>query len=423
MKLRLLKFRSPHGPPPLTRILLVTLVALVFLAVTVRLLYSSHSRHQASRQRQRAHDIFFETEGTTTPWRDWANATHGAAPPTGEAAFLARLRERHGLTRDLPFLGRRIKVEYRKSPGVGSRILGVATGGIKHGGRGGGGGGLDDRPSMTILQDGGAAASLVHGTNWGWRTVRVPEGSIFDSDDRAFLDLRTDPALLRLPMSRSGRDQRRPDTVDASGLVIGVVTTLARLVHADSAVVRDWTRWLTDGKGKSNGAVLALVLKGLDETAYGRRQDLQNVRKRLASVGIDAIVVPVAPTGNVRGRGGDKGKRDDVGSGAGESTTRKGGRVEGDEPEVKVGSYFELIPLLRETANRLEREGKPKRTWLGLVDDEVFLPSMGRLLHKLGAFNPNKEHYVGLPSEKADWVREGDVTTTYGGGKTPLAFS
>ncbi len=56
------------------------------------------------------------------------------------------------------------------------------------------------------------------------------------------------------------------------------------------------------------------------------------------------------------------------------------------------------------------------RKFFALVDDDIFFPSMGKLLQKLNRFNAGKEYYIGAPSERTDWVFDNNQAFTYGGG-------
>ncbi|KAK0627651.1 hypothetical protein B0T14DRAFT_513032 [Immersiella caudata] len=63
-----------------------------------------------------------------------------------------------------------------------------------------------------------------------------------------------------------------------------------------------------------------------------------------------------------------------------------------------------------------QRHREPNRKWFALVDDDVFFPCLNRLLSRLAVFDTTQTHYVGVPSERADWVIERGVAMTYGGG-------
>jgi hypothetical protein len=65
----------------------------------------------------------------------------------------------------------------------------------------------------------------------------------------------------------------RPGDVDASSLIFGVSTTFGRFNGEETSPLKEWTRWLTDGKGTSNGAGLILTLFNISDIeidhAYG----------------------------------------------------------------------------------------------------------------------------------------------------------
>ncbi|KAJ9161867.1 Glycosyltransferase family 31 protein [Coniochaeta hoffmannii] len=185
--------------------------------------------------------------------------------------------------------------------------------------------------------------------------------SVRVQDER--LKLAVDRSALKLPVASGVR----VDEVDASALLFGISTTYSRLTYLDNSLMRDWVRWLTDGNGKSNGASLLLTLQKSSD------QEVIWVSDKLRSMGVDATVVPS--------------------DGAGES------------------AYVDLVHKVKR-----HKEGNTRKSYVALVDDDIFFPSMGKLVQKLSKFDPAKEHYIGAPSERSDWVIEYDKTLTYGGG-------
>ncbi|KAH8912279.1 hypothetical protein BR93DRAFT_922238 [Coniochaeta sp. PMI_546] len=183
------------------------------------------------------------------------------------------------------------------------------------------------------------------------------------------LRLAVDRAALKLPVAGSVKGNE----VDASVLLFGISTTYSRLVYLDNSLMRDWERWLTDGTGNSNGAGLLLTLQ------KSNKQEADWVEEKLRSMGVDATVL--------------------LSEGTGES------------------AYVDLVHKLKShSASLAQKEGGSAKRYMALVDDDIFFPSMGKLVQKLSKFDPEKEHYVGAPSERSDWVIEGDKTLTYGGG-------
>jgi len=161
--------------------------------------------------------------------------------------------------------------------------------------------------------------------------------------------------------------------VDASDFLFGVSTTYARLVDRDYAMIKAWARWLTDGRQHSNGASLVLVLD------QARSDQLEEVDQTLQASGIDCWV----------------------------TTT--------EEPMSMARRYFELSRILKTFAANLAANGQDKR-WFGLVEDDVFFPSLSYLRDRLFTYNTDGQHYIGLPSERLDWEEDGTMFKTYGGG-------
>lgn len=160
--------------------------------------------------------------------------------------------------------------------------------------------------------------------------------------------------------------------VDAGPLLFGISTSYARVTRDNDATIADWARWLTNGEGKSNGASLVLTLRQADE------MQVETVKFKLAMAGIDAV-------------------------------------VEADDAEDSPTRYLDLLrQLTNGTAAGLESTAEKK--YVAVLDDDTFFPDVGRLLARLGDFDPQQEHYITLPSERADWVADADETVTFGGG-------
>ncbi|KAI4869363.1 glycosyltransferase family 31 protein [Hypoxylon rubiginosum] len=192
------------------------------------------------------------------------------------------------------------------------------------------------------------------------------------TDDKQ-LDLRAESPPVRLSVTQSAK----PDAVNASALLFGISTSYDRLTYGNASLMADWARWLTDGEGKSNGASLVLTL----HRASGA--EIETIGNKLREAGIDAVVLPANSTHDSAAR------------------------------------YLDLAGLLARRKDELLGEGHPIK-FLALVDDDVFFPSLGKLLARLDRFDARKKAYVGLPSERADWTVENNVTLTYGGGAVLL---
>ncbi|KAI1373666.1 glycosyltransferase family 31 protein [Hypoxylon crocopeplum] len=256
------------------------------------------------------------------------NETAKTLPPSDETAYLRYLVREYGLTNEVPWFARRIR------PESDARA----------------------RKSMTEIP----------GTKF------MP---------RDFLRVRADDERLDLHAEKtvqfSVAKSAMPDQVDASALLFGISTTYDRLTYGNSSLVGDWARWLTDGKGNSNGASLVLTLHRAESA------EIDSANGKLREAGIDAVVLPAENTQD--------------------STAR----------------YLDLVHLLARRKDELQGEGREKR-FLALVDSDVFFPSLGKLLARLSKFNAKKKFYLGMPSERADWAVENNVTLTYGGGVVML---
>ncbi|KAH8681219.1 hypothetical protein BX600DRAFT_429179 [Xylariales sp. PMI_506] len=272
-------------------------------------------------QRQpQQHSIYDYTDGKTAG--TWLNDT-SKEPQSEEAVYLKDLAAQYRLSKDIPWFSRRIRPTYKPGP----------------------------RSSMT--------QTSIKFMPQDFKRVRVEDEG---------LELHAEQAI---PLSLG--ESATPVTLDASALTFGISTSYNRVIYSNGSLVRDWTRWLTDGQGSSNGASIILTLQGAND------DEVSDVKKKLGALGIDADVVPVED--------------------ALDTTTR----------------YIELMHVLQERNTELAIENRDKK-FLALVDDDVFFPSLGKLLNKLNTFDTTKKIYVGIPSERADWTVENNITMTYGGG-------
>ncbi len=176
--------------------------------------------------------IYDYTEGRTSPWRDWNDTA--ARPATEEVAYLRRLQDAHGLTREMPWFARRIHTSF----GAGKRRS------------------MTESPAAFMPRD--------------FTRARVDDEN---------LALRTEGSI-RLAVHRSAR----PDQIDASGLLFGTSSTFSRLAYANFSLVQDWERWLTDCRGSSNGAGLLVDLHGASAEEQAR------VSRILRERGVEAAV-------------------------------------------------------------------------------------------------------------------------------------
>ncbi|POR37997.1 Uncharacterized protein TPAR_01799, partial [Tolypocladium paradoxum] len=232
---------------------------------------------------------------------------------------------------------------------------------------------------------------LTNLTKWqAWRiqpSERDDEGSSitdvhvnFESQAERVIDVRQPSRadlhagkMMALPI-RSGA---RIEDTDASEFLFGVSTSYERVADRDWAVFRSWERWLTNGKGRSNGAGLVLML---DKATDGQ---LREVDRMLHDAGIDAYTTATAA------------------------------------PTSMARRYYELVRTLKTYGATLAASGERKR-WYGVVEDTVFFPSLSYLRARLAAYDPGEPLYIGLPSERLDWHEDGDGITTAGGGAVLL---
>ncbi|KAK7956053.1 uncharacterized protein PG986_005275 [Apiospora aurea] len=309
-------------------------------------------RVRSARSPQRS--MYDYTEGKVTPAAGATTTTAKKLSPEQEemAEYLRGLVSRHGLNQDITFHARRIQPVFKTR---------------------------QKRESMTVIRK-------KFGPRHGFATVKVPAPA--EEADHHELKRGSqqqqqqplspvvtgiDPTVLKLPLPGP---PELPGQVDASPLLFGIATTYSRLVASNASLLHDWARWLTDGQGRSNGAELLLVLHRASTSEVG------HVSAKLRELGIDATVRSSS-------------------SGAGV------GAVGGSSPDSdSTWRYLELVGQLSRRAQEISKEiangGKKKtseKKYLGLVDDDIFFPSMHR-----------------LRKGRLDDDRGGNVTMTYGGG-------
>lgn len=345
--------------------------ALVFFVMLSILRMARRSRSARSPQRS----IYDYTEGKTAPPPTAEGIAGEAAivatssPEEEMSEYLRDLVSRHGLTHEITFHSRRIRPEFKTQHKRESMTVIRKSFGPRHG--------FASLRVAAAADEGEDRHNLKRGTKQQQQQPLLPAATY------------TEPVALQLPLPGP---PELPDQVDASALLFGIVTTYSRLVASNASLLHDWSRWLTNGQGRSNGAGLLLVLHRASTSEVG------HVSSKLRELGIDATV------------------RSLTGAGA--------AAVGGSSPDNdSTWSYLELVGRLALHSRNIFKEtgGKKRskeRKYLGLVDDDIFFPSMHRLLARLGELDPAESAYVGLPSEQADWTTTegGNVTMTYGGG-------
>jgi hypothetical protein len=167
-----------------------------------------------------------------------------------------------------------------------------------------------------------------------------------------------------------------------SDLVFGITTTYDKIMDREGALLRSWTRWLTNGHKKSNGASLVLMLDQADD------DQVKEIEGIFRKNGVDA---QVATTG---------------------------------EPMSLTRRYHELARILKSFSAVLSSSGGAIKRWFALVEDDIFFPDIAYLQGRLAQYKTDDEVYIGLPSEEDDWEQmRGDAITTYGGGAVFLTHS
>lgn len=157
---------------------------------------------------------------------------------------------------------------------------------------------------------------------------------------------------LQVPVSESPF----PATGNLSDFMFGVSTTFKRFSSNKTSPVNEWTYWLTDGKGKSNGGKLVLLLlDASDEQIYEAKTVLTNV-------GIDVDV------------------------------------YQSDSRMEMAVRYLTLVPTLYSHPER------PNKKWLVTCDDDTFFPSVHALTKKFEEYDPDEPLYIGTLSEDVNNV-------------------
>lgn len=171
-----------------------------------------------------------------------------------------------------------------------------------------------------------------------------------------------------------------PAQVDASDFLFAISTTYDKVMEDEFTMVKNWARWMTGGSHEGNGATFVLVLTQSPD------HQVKELSEILKFQGIDAYV-----------------------------TTST-------EPMSVAQRYVGMMQIIKDFSGTLAQKGQRKK-WYGIFDDKVFLPNLSYLQHRLFNYNSDKELYVGLPSERADWAIGDGFVTTYGGGAVFLTRS
>jgi len=335
---RLLSIASP--PRPQKRIFHYLLL-LALCLVTVLFLSGTFSFRRRS--------IWDITEGKTSgPWRpEWdppslrKGSLDDADAKAGKelAAWVAGLANRHSLggnSMAFDFMARRMRF------GEGREAKGKAKGNAK-----------TRRPNLTQLSAPFTASSSKNSPETTFSRIRP---------SHPLLPLQPVGPFLQLPIAKSPL----PSQISATPLLIALSTTYARLTYASSALLHDFSRWLTSLPAHTNGATLLILLH------QGTSSQATSITTTLHTLGVSATVIP--------------------------------------SPASTTPRYASLIQTLLR-----HRFASSDTKFFALVDDDVFLPALGRLLALLQKYETSTE-YLGIPSERSDWIIENSTALTYGGG-------
>ncbi|KAL2131637.1 hypothetical protein VTI74DRAFT_4791 [Chaetomium olivicolor] len=157
----------------------------------------------------------------------------------------------------------------------------------------------------------------------------------------------TCPEPLVVPVSKSPF----PSTANASEFMFGVSTTYKRFIDPRTSSINEWSYWLTDGKGNSNGGKLVLMLLDASD------MELEDAYNKLTNVGIDVDV------------------------------------YRSDPSLIMAVRYLTLAPQLY---NHPER---PNKKWLVICDDDTFFPSFHALADRFAQYDHTIPMYIGTFSE------------------------
>ncbi|KAK4192437.1 hypothetical protein QBC35DRAFT_483771 [Podospora australis] len=195
--------------------------------------------------------------------------------------------------------------------------------------------------------------------------------------------------------------------VNASGILFGIVSSYDRVQEQGFAMVEGWAQWLSN-------------LQNDKEESKLNEGDGGKERRRTNGAGLILALEKATPEQVIEVR--DQLWRGGMTESAVFAPEQKGG------DSHKGSTYAQLFQRLLIARHGKGEMGAGKtRRWFGVVDDEVFLPSLGRLLREVDTrFEEYGEWYVGLPSRKSHWIRDEDdkgKMVTHGGGAVLLSPS
>ncbi|KAK4120579.1 glycosyltransferase family 31 protein [Parathielavia appendiculata] len=161
------------------------------------------------------------------------------------------------------------------------------------------------------------------------------------------------PAPLVAPVTKSPF----PSTANASDFMFGVSTTYQRFTDPRTSPINEWSYWLTDGKGHSNGGKLVLLLLNATDG------ELEDAHNQLTNVGIDVDV------------------------------------YRSDPNLIMAVRYLALVPTL------YQHPAGSSKKWLVICDDDTFFPSFHALADRLAKYNHERPMYIGTFSEDVNNIQ------------------
>ncbi|KAK3988831.1 hypothetical protein QBC44DRAFT_328638 [Cladorrhinum sp. PSN332] len=163
----------------------------------------------------------------------------------------------------------------------------------------------------------------------------------------------TCPEPLVAPVSQSPF----PTTVNASDFMFGVSTTYKRFTDTHTSPVNEWTYWLTDGRGHSNGGKLVLMLLEASD------DEIQDAGEQLRNAGIDVDV------------------------------------YRSDKDLIMAVRYLTLVPTMYNHPERLNKK------WLVTCDDDTYFPSLHALADRFAEYDAESPMYIGTFSEDVNNIQ------------------
>ncbi|KAK4462633.1 hypothetical protein QBC42DRAFT_224493 [Cladorrhinum samala] len=180
----------------------------------------------------------------------------------------------------------------------------------------------------------------------------------------------TCPEPLVAPVSQSAF----PTTVNASEFMFGVSTTYKRFTDTRTSPVNEWTYWLTDGQGHSNGGKLILMLLDASD------DEIDDARDQLNAVGIDVDV------------------------------------YRSDPSLIMAVRYLTLVPTMYKHPERRSKK------WLVVCDDDTYFPSFHALAARFEQYDSIAAMYIGTFSEDVNNIQR-HGSQAFGGAGVFLSVS